>query len=90
MRFVTSYGTGSSVEKQQHAEEREAKRWLQTRLDNAYKIAVKYEPQAAEDISVIAAGVKGHDMMAMKPETRMAWTYRYDFVLALLTVERMP
>lgn len=89
MRFETVYGTTSTRERQQHAEEREAKRWFQTRLDNAHKMAVKYEPVAAERIADIAAQIKGKDMMIMKKDTTLTWSFGYDTINVVLTVEKI-
>ena len=91
MRFVTTYGGEHTVDRQQHAEEREAKRWLTTRLDNAAKLAAKYEPGVAYDqITDIKANLKGRDLMALKPEHIIAWQYTYDGVPVSLAVKRLP
>jgi hypothetical protein len=90
MRFVTTYGTERSKARQEHAEEREAKRWLQTRLNNARILAEKYQLDAVAGITDVAASVKGRDLMAMKPDTVCVWTYEYDNMIVSLAVKRLP
>ena len=90
MRFETFYGTAHTKERQQHAEEREAKRWLNTRLDNARDHTVKYDPVVAEYVSDILRAIKGKDLMAMKPGGVTVWDYTYSGMHIYCGVERLP
>lgn len=90
MRFETTYGTSHATERQQHAEEREAKRWLETRFTNARKLAEKYELGAVDKIGDCAVSVKVRDLMAMKTGTTMELQYSYDGIVVRATIERLP
>lgn len=89
MRFETSYGTRSTVEKQLHAEEREAKRWLMTRLDTALAHVRRHDVAEATRISDIQRTIKGRDMMAMKVGTTDGWDFTYSGIHVFCTVRRL-
>lgn len=90
MRFETFYGTRNTTERQQHAEEREAKRWLNTRLDQARSHVVKYDQSDADRIADIQRTIKGRDMNAMKPEAGSSWDFTYSGIHVVCGVTRLP
>ena len=90
MRFSTYYGTTHTNERQQHAEEREAKRWLSTRLEQAHTPVVKYDAVEAEHIADLLRTIKGRDMMSMKPDTTSQWEFTYSGIHVLCGVTRLP
>lgn len=90
MRFMTSYGTKATVETEKHAEEREAKRWLNTRLDAAHAHVVKYDAGETAKIADIQRTIKGRDMNAMKPDTSCSWDFSYSGIHVTCGVTRLP
>lgn len=89
MRFRTTFGTEGSQDRQDHAEEREAKRWLQTRLNNYEALARKYQPHEVDDIVLVSTEIRHTDMMKMGSETIRMWHFRYDGQPLVLAVKRM-
>lgn len=77
MRFETFYGTRNTTERQQHAEEREAKRWLKTRLDKAQAYTRTHDPFESNRIAEILSTIRGKDLMAMKSSATVEWDYTY-------------
>jgi hypothetical protein len=90
MRFLTTFGTEHSQESQLHAEEREAKRWLQTRFDNYAALAQKYEPGEYDRIVDVTSTMKGTDLMLMKPETIRTWDFTYARIPVVAAIRRLP
>lgn len=88
-RFSTFYGTTGSTERQSHAEEREAKRWLQTRLDKAYEHTLKYGTDESATIAGIRAEVRDRKLMMMKPDTTSQWEYTYSGIHVICGVTRI-
>lgn len=89
MRFRTSHGSETDQEHQVHAEEREAKRWLQTRLAKYEALARKYEPGDVDSIVLAQSAIKHYDMMKMAPETTMGWNARYGDKVLFFAVRRI-
>ena len=90
MKFLTTYGTKATVETEKHAEEREAKRWLNTRLEQAHSHVVKYDAVEADHIADLQRTIKGRDMMAMKPDTSSSWEFTYSGIHVTCGVTRLP
>lgn len=90
MRFETFYGTRNTIEREQHHEEREAKRWLKTRLDRAAAHTSVYDAATATKIADILMTIRGRDMMAMKPDTEASWEYTYSGMHITCGVRRLP
>lgn len=89
MRFETFYGTRNTVEREKHHEEREAKRWLETRLDKAYDHVVKYDRAEANRIAGLLADIKGTKMMTWNLGATTEWEYTYSGIHVTCGVTRL-
>lgn len=89
MRFKTTFGTETSRDVQQHAEEREAKRWFQTRLDKYAVLAAKYDRQRYDEILSVMSGIRTFDMMKMTVDHVYTWQFAFDGQPLVLAVKRL-
>lgn len=76
MKFITYGGTPNQQDDQKHAEEREAKRWLLTRIGNHRKIAVKYNRSLDDQLAGVHEAVSSVNLMLLGLGAEREWSAR--------------
>ena len=76
MKFVTYGGTPREQDEQKHAEEREAKRWLMTRIRNHREFAVKFNKGLDDQLAVVQESVSSINLMLLGLGAEREWSAR--------------